>query len=173
MNLYDAARDFLYTHPWFQAFLFGSLIAVIGGGSFLHRRKERRHAKDLVEATQKVVEANRQANESRELANQLSAELLKVHKDFVATMQPEKEKIRPRLLLRKGTSVMVWHESHRLTYLPSAAILVDVNEDSVILKTDGSGETTPYGWPLNKVTIETDGQDRFVIVLDDRGIRSR
>src|ERR1700738_3321883 len=72
MNLYNAARHFLYIHPWFQTLLFGSLIAVIGGGSFLHRRKERRHAKDL-------VEANQQANRYREEANQLSAELLKVH----------------------------------------------------------------------------------------------
>src|ERR1700681_3589874 len=106
MKLYDAVRTFLYVHPWFQGFLFGSMVAIIGGGSFLHRRTERRHAKDL-------VEANRKANKYREEANRLSSELLEVHKAVAATMQPEKDKIRPRLLQQVGKSVMVQEESHR------------------------------------------------------------
>ncbi len=72
MKWYDAVRDFLYVHPWLQGLIFGSLIAIAGGGSFLHRRKERKHARDL-------VVANQQANTYREEANRLSAELLKVH----------------------------------------------------------------------------------------------
>jgi hypothetical protein len=71
MKWYDALRDFLYIHSWLQGLLFGSLIAVAGGGSLLHRRKERKHAKDL-------VDANQQANKYREEANRLNAELLKV-----------------------------------------------------------------------------------------------
>src|ERR1700676_5247609 len=162
MEWYDAVKTFLYIHPWFQALLFGSMIAVIGGGSFLHRRKERRRAKEL-------VETNREANKYREEANRLSAELLEVHRAIATTMQPEKDKIKPRLLKQVGKSVMVQRESYRVSYNPSAAILGDVNEDSVILKADGSGQFDPYHWPLSKVAIETDPEGRFLIVLDDRG----
>jgi len=172
MKWYDAMRDFLYVHPWLQGLIFGSLIAVIGGGSFLHRRKERKHAKDLVEATRKLAEANQQANTYREEANRLSAELLKVHKEFAAAMQPEKERIRPRLLAHKGKTVMVWKESYRGSYEPSPQVLVDVNEDSVILQASGPGNL-PYSWPLSKITTETDGQGRFMVVFDDRVMSRR
>lgn len=172
MKWYDSVRDFLYVHSWLQGLLFGSLIAIAGGGSFLHRRKERKHAKDLVEANLKIADANQQANKYREEANRLSAELLKVHKDFAATMQPEKEKIRPRLLQQKGKSVMVWRESYRLAYEPIDQTLVDVNEDNVILQSQGPGNQ-PFAWPLNKLGIETDAQGRFMVVLDDRGIPRR
>jgi hypothetical protein len=172
MKWYDALRDFLYLHTWLQALIFGSLIAIAGGGSFLHRRKERKHASDLVEATQKLAEANHQANKYREENNKLSAALLKVHQDVAATMQPEKEKIRPRLLQQKGKSVMVLRESYRLSYEPSEQTLVDVNEDNVILQAKEPG-SAPLSWPLNKVGIETDARGRFMVVLDDRGIARR
>lgn len=91
MKWYYAARDFLYVHAWLQGLIFGSLIAIAGGGSFLHRRKERKHVKDLAEATQ-------QANTYRDEANQLSAELLKVH-----TAQAETAKLIGQALNQQGT----------------------------------------------------------------------
>jgi hypothetical protein len=124
MKWYDAVRDFLYLHTWLQALIFGSLIAITGGGSFLHRRKERKHASDLVEVTQKLAEANQHANKYHEENTRLSAELLKVHQDIAATMQPEKEKIKPRLLQNRGKHIMVSRESLRTAHDPSAAILV-------------------------------------------------
>jgi hypothetical protein len=172
MKWYDAVRDFLYVHSWLQGLIFGSLIAVVGGGSFLHRRKERKHAKDLVEATRKLAEANQQATKFREEANRLSAELLKVHREVATTLQPERERIRPRLLQHKGKTVMFWRESYRGSYEPSPQILVDVNEDSVILQANGPGNP-PSSWPLIKITTETDAQGRFMVVFDDRGMPRR
>ena len=64
---------------------------------------------------------------------------------------------------------MVQRESYRGAYDPSAAILLDVNEDSVMLRADGSGQFEPYHWPLSKVTIETDPKGRFMVVLDNKG----
>jgi hypothetical protein len=90
MKWYDAARDFLYVHPWLQGLIFGSLIAIAGGGSFLHRRKERKHARDL-------VKANEQANSYREEANRLSGALLKVH-----TAQAETAKLITQALNQQG-----------------------------------------------------------------------
>jgi hypothetical protein len=197
MRWYDAVRDSLYVHPWFQGLIFGSLIAIAGGGSFLHRRKERKHAKDLVEANRRIAEANQhsnklreeanrlnaellsahqdlaeanqQANKFREEANRLSVELLNVHKEVATTMQPEKEKIRPRLLQHKGETVMFLRESYRGSYAPSSQTLIDVNEDSVILQTIGPG-SQPQSWPLIKITTETDGQGNFMVVFDDGGM---
>jgi hypothetical protein len=160
MKWYNAVRDFLYVHSWLQGLIFGSLVAVIGGGSFLHRRKERQHARDLVDATRKLAEANQEANQYR-------AELLKAHKEFAATMQPEKEKIRPRLLQQKGKNVMFLRESYRGSYEPSIQILVDVNEDSIILRGSGTGNQPTASWPLVKVTTETDAEGRFMVVFDD------
>jgi hypothetical protein len=79
MKWYSAVRDFLYVHTWLQGLVLGSLIAIIGGGSFFFRRKELKHARDHVEATKRLAEANQQANTYREQANQARAELLKVH----------------------------------------------------------------------------------------------
>jgi hypothetical protein len=167
MKWYNAVRDFLYVHSWLQGLIFGSLVAVIGGGSFLHRRKERQHARDLVEVTRRLGEANQEANQFRGEANRLSAELLKAHKEFAATMQPEKEKIRPRLLQQKGKTVMFLRESYRGSYEPSIQILVDVNEDSIILRGSGTGNQPTASWPLVKVTTETDAEGRFMVVFDD------
>jgi hypothetical protein len=169
MKWYDAVRDFLYVHPWLQGLIFGSLIAIAGGGSFLHRRKERKHVKDLVEANRRIAEANQQANKFREEANRLTVELLNVHKEVATTMQPEKEKIRPRLLQHKGETVMFLRESYRGSYAPSSQTLIDVNEDSVILQTIGPG-SQPQSWPLIKITTETDGQGNFMVVFDDGGM---
>jgi|HubBroStandDraft_4_1064222.scaffolds.fasta_scaffold03267_8 hypothetical protein len=184
MRWYDAGREFLYVHPWLQGLIFGSLIAIAGGGSFLHRRKERKHAKDLVEANeqgnrfreeanrlatellsvqQALVEANQRANTYREDANRLSAELLKVQRE-IAT--PQKEKLRPRLLEHKGKTVMFLRESYRGAYEPSPQTLLDANEDSVILESGGPG-SQPFSYPLIKITTETDAHGRFMVVFDD------
>ena len=101
----------------------------------------------------------------------MSVELLNVHKEVATTMQPEKEKIRPRLLQHKGETVMFLRESYRGSYAPSSQTLIDVNEDSVILQTIGPG-SQPQSWPLIKITTETDGQGNFMVVFDD-GAMSR
>lgn len=44
----------------------------------------------------------------------------------------ERERTRIRLLEYKGKTVMVSRESQRFTYQPSAAILLDVNEDCAV-----------------------------------------
>jgi hypothetical protein len=97
MKWYDAVRDFLYVHPWLQGLIFGSLIAIAGGGSLLHRRKELKHAKDLVEANRKIADANNEANTFREEANRLSEGLLEVH-----TAQAETAKLIGHALNQQG-----------------------------------------------------------------------
>ena len=172
MKWYYAARDFLFVHPWLHDLIFGSLLAITGGGSFLHRRTERKHAKDLVDANGKIAEAEQEANKFRKEANRLNGELLRVQQDLAARTQPEKEKIRPRLLQHKDKRVMFLRESYRGEYGPDTRTLVDVNEDSVILQTIGPG-SQPQDLPLTKITTETDAQGRLVVVFNDGGIRPR
>lgn len=85
----------------------------------------------------------------------------------------EKDRTRARLLEHKGKPVMQQRESYRDRFEPSAVILIDVNEDSVILRANGSGNFDPYHWPLNKVTVETDARGRFTVVLDDSKMQRR
>jgi septal ring factor EnvC (AmiA/AmiB activator) len=191
MRWYDAGREFLYVHPWLQGLIFASLAAIAGGGSFLHRRKERKHAKDLVEANQKIAETNQQTNNLREEANRLTTELLSAHQDLAEANQrantyreeantlnaellkvhrevaiPQKEKLRPRLLEHKGKIVMFLRESYRGSYEPAPQMLLDANEDSVIFLSGGPGGQ-PFSYPLIKITTETDAQGRFMVVFDD------
>jgi hypothetical protein len=90
------------------------------------------------------------------------------HEAWILDGRPNSEDVRKRsrILEHQGQTVMQLNGSRQ--WNPAEAFVVDCSDDNVILRY-GNAEQRPISWPLREVTLETDVQGRFTIVLHGHG----
>lgn len=90
------------------------------------------------------------------------------HETWILDGRPNADEARKksRILEHQGRTVMQLNGSRQ--WEPAQVFVVDCNDDNVILRY-GNAEQRPISWPLREVTLETDVQGRFTIVLHGHG----